>query len=63
MQLKGILITAFSEMAKSNIKEAILIVLFLPPSSNSQVAATNNILLAIKSKAPKRNKYNIKDSQ
>ena len=50
-------------MAKSGIKEAILIVLFLPFSSNSQVAATNNILLAIESKAPRRDRYSIKNSQ
>ena len=49
-------------MAKSSIKEAVLIALFLPPSLNFQVTATNSILLAIKSKAFRRNKYNIKDS-
>ena len=40
-----------------------LIALFLPPSLNSQVAATNNIPPAIKSKAPRRDGYSIKDSQ
>ena len=49
-------------MAKNSIKEAMLIVLFLPFSLNSQVATINNILLAIKSEAPKRNRYSIKDS-
>ena len=49
-------------MAKSSMKEAIFITLFLPPSSNSQVAANNNIPPAIKSKAPRCNKYSIKDS-
>ena len=49
-------------MAKNGIKEAVLITLFLPPSLNSQVAATNNILLAIKSEAPRRDRYSIKDS-
>ena len=49
-------------MAKNGIKEAVFIILFLPPSSNSQVAITNNIPLAIKSKVPGRNRYNIKDS-
>ena len=60
--MKGILITAFSKMVKSGIKEAIFIALFLPPSLNSWVAATNNILLAIKSEAPGCNRYSIKDS-
>ena len=49
-------------MAKSGIKEAVFIALFLPPSLNSQVAATNNIPPAIKSKAPRRDGRNIKDS-
>ena len=39
-----------------------LIALFLPSSLNSQVAATNNIPLAIKSKAPRRNRRSVKDS-
>ena len=50
-------------MAKSSIKEAVFIALFLPPSLNSQVTATNNILLAIKSKVPRHNKYSIKNNQ
>ena len=60
--MKGILIIVFSEIAKNNIKEAVLIALFLPLNLNSQVITTNNILLAIKSKSPKCNKYNAKDS-
>ena len=32
---EGTFITALSEMAKNGIKEAVLIVLFLPPSLNS----------------------------
>ena len=35
IQLEGILIIAFSKIAKSGIKEAIFIVLFLPLSLNS----------------------------
>ena len=34
IQLKGILITALSKMAKSGIKEAVLIALLLPSSLN-----------------------------
>ena len=49
-------------MAKSGIKEAVFIILFLPPSLNSQVATNNNIPPVIKSKAPRCNKYSIKDS-
>ena len=49
-------------MVKSGIKEAVLIILFLPPSLNSQVATTNNIPLAIKSEAPRYNRYSIKDN-
>ena len=49
-------------MLKSGIKEAILIILFLPPSLNSLVAITNNTLPAIKYKIHKYNRYNIKDS-
>ena len=49
-------------MAKNNIKEAILIILFLPPSLNSWVAAINNILPAIKFKAPRYDRYSIKNS-
>ena len=49
-------------MAKSSIKEAVFIILFLPPSLNSRVAATNNILLAIKSEALRYNRYSIKNS-
>ena len=49
-------------MAKSGIKEAVLIVLFSPPSLNSWVAASNNILLAIKSEVFRYNRYSIKDS-
>ena len=49
-------------MAKSSIKEAVLIALFLPPSLNSRVAATNNILLAIESEVPRCDRYSIKDS-
>ena len=49
-------------MAKNGIKEAVFIALFLPPSSNSWVAATNNILLVIESNAPGCDGYNIKDS-
>ena len=50
-------------MVKSGIKEAVFIVLFSPPSSNSRVAATNNIPLAIKSEVLKRDRYSIKNSQ
>ena len=50
-------------MAKSSIKEAVFITLFLPPSSNSRVAAINNILPAIKSEVFRHNKCSIKDSQ
>ena len=49
-------------MAKSGIKEAVFIILFLPPSLNSQVTAINNIPPAIKSKAPRYDRYSIKDS-
>jgi hypothetical protein len=49
-------------MAKNGIKEAVFIALFLPPSLNFWVAATNNILLAIESKAPRRDRCSIKDS-
>ena len=49
-------------MAKNGIKEAVFVALFLPFSSNSQVATTNNILLAIESKVPKHNRYSVKDS-
>ena len=49
-------------MAKSGIKEAVLIVLFLPPSLNSQVIITNNTPLAIKFKVPRYDKYSTKDS-
>ena len=50
-------------MAKNSIKEAVFIVLFLPPSSNSRVTTTNNTPLAIKSEAPGRNGFSIKDNQ
>ena len=50
-------------MAKNGIKEAILIALFSPPSSNSQIIATNNTPTAIEFEAPGYNKYNAKDSQ
>ena len=50
-------------MAKNGIKEAVFIILFLPPSLNSQVTATNNTPLAIKFKAPGHDRYSIKDSQ
>ena len=64
IQLEGIFIIALSEIAKNSIKEAVLVVLFSPPSLNSYIATTNNnIPLAIKSKAPRRNGRNIKDSQ
>ena len=49
-------------MAKSSIKEAVLIALFLPPSSNSWVVATNNILPVIESEVPKYDRYSIKNS-
>ena len=60
--MEGTLIVVFSKIVKSGIKEAVFIVLFLPLSLNSQVVATNNILLAIKSKALRRDKCSIKDS-
>jgi len=50
-------------MAKNSTKEAVLIVLFLPPNLNSQVTATNNTPSAIKSKAPRRDRRSAKDSQ
>ena len=50
-------------MAKSGIKEAVFIALFSPPSLNSWVAVINNTLLAIEFKAPRYNRYNIKNSQ
>ena len=48
---------------KSGIKEAVFITLFLPPSLNFWVAATNNTLPAIKSEVPRHNKCSIKDNQ
>lgn len=57
---EGTLIAAFSEMAKNGTKEAVLVALFSPPSSNSRVAATNNTPPAIESEAPGRS---AKDSQ
>ena len=50
-------------MARNSIKEAVLIALLLLPSLNSQVAATNNTPLAIKSKALRRDRRSTKDSQ
>ena len=35
IQLEGIFIIAFSEMAKNGTKEAVFVILFLPPSLNS----------------------------
>ena len=49
-------------MARNGIKEAVLIALLSPPSLNSQVAAINNIPLAIESKAPRRDGRSVKDS-
>ena len=49
-------------MAKSGIKEAVFIILFLPLSSNSRVVAINNTPPAIEFEAPRRNRYSIKDS-
>ena len=49
-------------MAKNGTKEAVLVILFSPPSLNSRVAATNNILPAIEFKAPGRDGRSIKDS-
>ena len=63
IRLEGILIVVLSEMARNSMKKAVFIVLLSPPSLNSQITATNNILLAIKSKAPRRNRYSTKDSQ
>ena len=60
--MEGTLIVVFSKIVKSGIKEAVFIVLFLPLSLNSQVVATNNIPLTIKSKAPRRDGRSVKDS-
>ena len=49
-------------MVKNGTKEAVFIALFLPPSSNSQVAATNNTPLVIESEAPGCDGRSIKDS-
>ena len=50
-------------MAKSGIKEAVFIILFLPLNLNSWVTAINNIPLAIESEVLRRNRYSVKDSQ
>ena len=49
-------------MVKNGIKEAVLIVLFLPSSLNSWVTATNNTPLAIESEVLGCDGYSIKDS-